>query len=126
MKGDCLNAYYAVFDFLDSVWEEKGRNDDLGMLLSTMNPHLWSNKMSIDKKIMDDWVMIYDKYFPNDSVDLYGCFDVAINFLSLQQKLLVLGINDIIEYLKETLQSPKHHSKTWSTWIDCYTKFMKQ
>jgi hypothetical protein len=82
--------------------------------------------MPIDRKIMHDWVMIYDKYFPNDGVDLYGCFDVAINFLSLYQKLLVLEINDIIEYLKKILQSPKDQSKTWSTWIDCYIKFMKR
>lgn len=54
-------GYLASFNFLDWVYFNRGKSDDLGSLLSEMNPRFWGGCMSADPATWLDWVDSADR-----------------------------------------------------------------
>jgi hypothetical protein len=56
-KLDAMLAYRAMFRFLDNYWERGNRNDEqIAILLSSMDLEIFSGGMPADSAIWDDWL----------------------------------------------------------------------
>jgi hypothetical protein len=117
MNIDYLRGYYATFKFLDSIWEDD-KNSELGLLLGTMNPYIWEDKLPIDKTIITNWIAIFNEIAANGKMTVDGCFEAMIRFVKMEEEQLRLNLTEIINKLTSVDSSDINHKKMWTNWID--------
>lgn len=113
--------YISIYQFLDMYWEKiesetkRIQLDDLGGLLGSMNPNIWSDNEPIDKQIISDWLDISKEQ--KLISDIEG-FSYMIGFLEKQTYWLKLDV--LITELKSSLNSKDNN---WQLWLKIYNQY---
>ncbi len=103
-----------MYQFLDKYWEEIDSNekrqdlDDLGGLLGSMDPTLWSDGMPVDKGLVADWEEISQK---KDYMTEIESYSLMIQFLEKQLDWLKLEV--LVTELKTSLSLKDNNWKLW-------------
>jgi hypothetical protein len=87
-------AYLATFYYLDGIYDET-RDENLGNLLSSMNPFLFLNSLSADPAIWIDWTMCVEKVTKKTKLSEQEAFTVMIVFLDFNQVEFSSVINKV-------------------------------
>jgi len=96
-----------MYYLLKAYWEQT-KLDDLGGLLGSMRPDLFSGGMPIDKKLVDDWEIITGE---SEDINEEEAFDYVIKFLEKQSEWL--NIDSLILDLKSSIDFKKDY------WLLC-------
>ncbi len=88
-------AYLATFYYLDRIYDET-RDENLGNLLSSMNPFLFLNSLSADPAIWIDWTMCVEKVTKKTKLSEQEAFTAMIVFLDFNQVEFSVDFSPII------------------------------
>lgn len=111
--------YISMFLFLDKVYEENKHIDDLGGLLGSMDPFLFTDNTPADSALLKDWLDITGGERTNISFE--EGFNNMISFIEREQKNFSIDLKDIINNLKVVKSNPQ-----WETWIMICKKSKQQ
>ena len=94
---EVYNSYLKMFDKLDKYWDLT-KDDDLGGLLGSMSPYIFSGGMPIDSSMYKDWVTICEvkREAPNN------LHNYIIEYLLMQEAKFMLNLSRVINYLNST------------------------
>ncbi|MDR1157592.1 MAG: hypothetical protein LBK75_04705 [Oscillospiraceae bacterium] len=102
MKSNLKQSFLAAFQILDEVFDDT-RNEQLGNLLSEMNPYLFADLMSADPAIWNEWIDCAKKINKDEVYSSDEVFETLNIFLELNSEqyyydmdLLLCLINDKI------------------------------
>jgi len=103
-------AYQLAFCFLDDIYDDDpGLGDtDLAGVLSFMNPNLFSDHMSADPAIFDDWE---NQLRPSNKEDFSyeEVWAAMLGFLKYRQAQFGENFDYVYEYLNK-------NKKKWKSW----------
>lgn len=102
--------YISMFLFLDKIYEENKHFDDLGGLLGSMDPYLFTDNTPADSALLKDWLDITRGERTNISFE--EGFNNMSSFIEREQKNFSLDLKELINYLEEAKVNPQ-----WETWI---------
>lgn len=111
--------YISMFLFLDKVYEENKHFDDLGGLLGSIDPYLFTDNTPADSALLKDWLDITGGERTNISFE--AGFNNMSSFIKLEQKNFSIDLKELIDYLEEVKINPQ-----WETWIMFCTKSKQQ
>lgn len=116
---ECPKSFIAAFKFLDNYWVSKPDNE-LGMLLGSMNPFLFSHQQPIDSVILQHWQQCSLLVTDDSEPDLIQSFDIMILFIEHESNYYTLNLINVVNDLKKILADKVAHKDKWTTWIDCF------
>ncbi len=117
---NCKQGYFAMFWFL-SKYNESTKLDDLGSMLGSMDPFLFSGGMPIDITMYDSWVEIFD----DRSNTIEDRFGFMIKYVEVQEKEFVYDFESLLKFLNDILSNKNEHKKEWTEWIN-YCKLAQE
>lgn len=86
-------AYNVVFDLLDKEYDKTGDNE-LGRLLSDMNPNTFVGDMSADSACFEDFCDFGKEYAKDDVLSAYSA---SMKFLKMYQNEFGFNIGKIVD-----------------------------
>lgn len=116
MKITIKEAYYAMFYLLDKYYDEK-QNDDLGAILGSMNPTIFSDDMPADAALWSEWIAIVKKIVSceraDECLDTNQAFQAMVAFLSYYKKEFGVRIEEVIEDLTSNKLNSRDLGAMW-------------
>jgi hypothetical protein len=100
------DGFNKMVEFLEKYYQ-RTKLDDLGGLLGSMDPFLWTNKKPIDSCMLRDWNRITQEKDLNEAQLL----DAIRMFVKVQQEEFKYDLNSLIKDLDEF--SDKKLRKEW-------------
>ena len=99
MELSLEEAYLAMFYMLDEYYNST-KNDDLGALLSSLNPHLFIDSISADSAAWSDWIDIVSEVTHEKKITSVEAFKSMIKFLEFYEKEFCFNLETILKELK--------------------------
>lgn len=99
MELSLEEAYLAMFYMLDEYYNST-KNDDLGALLSSLNPYLFIDSISADSAAWSDWIDIVSEVTHEKKITSVEAFKSMINFLEFYEKEFCFNLETILKELK--------------------------
>lgn len=109
-------AYVAAFYYLDRIYD-KEPDENLGDLLSSMNPFLFKDSQSADPAVWFDWLKCVESIIPGDDISEVEAFQAMMCFLQYNQQELGYNLENLLEKLS--------HDGDNSEWIECVNEAQK-
>lgn len=88
-------AFLALFHFIENEYF-KTKNDSLGVMASSMNPHIFADGNSADPAYYSDFCVFIKKY---DSENVKSAYNASIDFLMFYHTEFEFQIKEYIDKL---------------------------
>lgn len=121
------NAYLTTFSFLEEYLKILN-NNDLAMLLGTMNPYILSNNKPVDKSIVRDWIEVFniEKNKSSNTNEDVRIFRSMLLFLQKQERNFGLKLIDVVSPLNKAVNQKFNNNHLWTEWSTIYTYWKNQ
>ena len=103
-----LQAYNTAFSFLDKIYDDI-QNEDLGSMLSDLNPNLFTNSNSAHPSSYDDWMESVLTVTSKDELTFQETYDVMLRFMKKYENLCSLSFVKVYKKINVNI---------WNDYID--------
>ena len=93
-------AYKYIFKILDNYYD-KTHNDELGALLSGLNPHLFKKRISADPAAWDDWMDAVQKVTPRENITEDEARKAMLMLMKEYNDHHGFDLEEVIKYFKQ-------------------------
>ena len=96
-------GYFAMFYLLSEYYFENKNNDDLAVMLGSMNPEMYedSETVGIDPAYWADWKRILEESEVAEPMNTEDLLDIIIAFLKFYQREFEFNLNEVLEKVQE-------------------------
>lgn len=116
MNLNLKQAYLTTFYFLETIYD-KTKDNALGGLLGAMNPYVFSDSISADPAIWDDWKLCSKKITDSALLTTNETYQVMISFLEFYKEEFGFELGELITKLKKAPED--------KNWIACVNRVQK-
>ena len=94
-------GFFVMFNLLDDYYLEDVNNNDLAILLSSMNPGLFEGSYSADPAYWEDWKRILREKAIKEPISTDSLLDMICSFLDYYQREFEFNLRVVIEKINE-------------------------